>query len=233
MTARDWSLNSGERQTSPWFEDANAAHRERYMWAAKVLGWRGGHARQSGIDAFCGTGYGTNFLVERTECADIVGLDGSREAIAVARAAHRSGHFRACSFPAPFHELARPGAEDFIVSLESIEHVVDDACFVRAFHEALRPGGDLLVSVPNETRLPLASFRNQFHVRHYTRHALRELLTGAGFEALAWYGQNIHRYVGDGPARDGRIPDVEQVVFELGDGGAEPCCWLVHCRKGS
>lgn len=226
--ARDWSLHSGERQQSPDFADANAAHRSRYAWAAETLGDRRG---RFGVDVFCATGYGTTHLADRTR-ATMIGIDGCDEAITVARhaARHRQDvEFQVHRFPCTI----AIGLADFIVSLESIEHVDDDAGFVRALAGMLAPGGELLISVPNEARIPCASFGNPFHVRHYTPGQLRALMNESGLELMGEYSQHIHHYVstGWGVQRRGRIPDAEQVVRVDPGWKSNPCALLAHYRK--
>ena len=65
-----------------------------------------------------------------------------------------------------------------------MEHVRDDAAFVRAAHRLLAPGGHLLLFVP---ALPAiyGSLDEAFeHFRRYTRPVLAERLRGAGLEPL-------------------------------------------------
>lgn len=220
---RDWSLRSGERQHSPHFADANAAHRARYAWAADLLGDRRG---QSGADVFSATGYGTAYLAHRTG-ATMRGFDGCSEAIAVAATAHPGIVFSAAAYPCPLPV----DAMDFVVSLESVEHVEDDAGFAAALAAMLVPGGDLLVSVPNEERIPCAAFGNRFHVRHYTPASL--LARFAGLALVATYAQHIHRYVETafGVQRRGRIPDAAQTVVADPGWASNPCALLAHFRR--
>jgi 2-polyprenyl-3-methyl-5-hydroxy-6-metoxy-1,4-benzoquinol methylase len=226
VKTRDWSLGSGERQTSPFFGDVNAAHRERYAWAASMIGERPG---LTAADVFCATGYGTRYLADQTHTT-LWGIDGSDEAIARAAAAHGDGAtFAVRQFPCALPEHAF----DFVVSIESIEHVEDDAAFVRALVGMLVPGGALLLSVPNEERIPCAEFKNPFHVRHYTPAALRALVAAAGLTVVTEYSQHIHRFVRTawGVQRQGRIPDAEQCVREDPGWASNPCALLAHCRR--
>lgn len=55
-------------------------------------------------------------------------------------------------------ELERPahqGAYEGVVCMEVLEHVVDQEAMLEFFHKLLVPGGQILVSVPVETGLPL------------------------------------------------------------------------------
>lgn len=226
MTAtRDWSLASGERQTSPHFADANAAHRARYQWAVDML--RAVPVR-FGADVFSATGYGTAYL-SREIGGVWEGFDGSHEAVALAATAHPHLAFSVARFPCPLPV----GTCDAVVSIESIEHVEDDRTFAAALVEMLRVGGDLLVSVPNEDRIPAAAFGNRFHVRHYTPDTLTALFAGLGLEVIGRYGQRIHRFVETayGPQRRGRVDDALQGVQPDPAWDSVPCALLAHYRR--
>lgn len=189
---RDWSLHSGERQTAPTYHEVRANHRVRYEWAAATLGQRPG---QCGLDAFCGTGYGTQLLAHRTGAA-VTGIDGSREAIDFARAHfdHSLVTWRAQQFPFCINLCVNPGRFDFVVSIESLEHVEDADAFFDALAGSLTPGGTLLLSTPNETLCPLAQFRNPYHVRHFTRDEIMGMAARNGLTLVAWLGQFLTPY---------------------------------------
>lgn len=183
---RNWSLQSGERQSAEQYADVKANHRARYDWAVATLGRR---ADQLLLDCFCGNGYGTRRLVDGTG-ATVLGLDGSGEAIAQADRCYGRGDPRVWFAHREFPCALPVETYDAIVSFESMEHVADDALFAARLTEALKPGGRLLLSVPNEAKVPHALFRNPFHVRHYTRAEV--LARFAGLQLDAWYGQDIH-----------------------------------------
>jgi SAM-dependent methyltransferase len=62
---------------------------------------------------------------------------------------------------------------DLVVAVEVLEHVEDDAAFVRNAHRVLRPGGIFLMTTPNGDFVPNT---NPDHKRHYTRRHLAERL---------------------------------------------------------
>ena len=130
--AHDFSLHSGERQTAPRYSEIRADHRARYEWADARL-----PENSMGADLFCGIGYGTHLLAKRRL---VVGIDGSVAAISQARQHYNSSgtHFRCAVWPGP---LYLSGC-DFIVSLESLEHVEDGAGFFKAMADALKPVAD-------------------------------------------------------------------------------------------
>jgi SAM-dependent methyltransferase len=167
---RDWSLESGERQTAATFAEVKANHRARYEWAAREIGvapdaWV--------LDLFCGTGYGSRWIADQCRCS----IRFAREHFGTPKIV-----FAAEVFPFPLL-----GTYDAIVSFESLEHVVNDVTLAQVMVDALRPGGRLLLSVPNERKLPHATFRNRFHVRHYTREQVVALFPTLTLDA--WFGQ--------------------------------------------
>jgi 2-polyprenyl-3-methyl-5-hydroxy-6-metoxy-1,4-benzoquinol methylase len=206
---RDWSLDSGERQTAERYEDVKANHRARYDWACDRLG---DCPDALILDLFCGNGYGSRRIADRTR-ATVVGMDGSEAAISQATACYArpwrvSFAHRVFPFDLPANTY------DAIVSFESMEHVKDDALMAQAMVDALKPGGLLLMSVPNERKLPHASFRNRFHVRHYTREAIVALFGHAhGLTLEAWYGQNVKDY-----EAGKRLPDEDMSLLPETEG---------------
>jgi SAM-dependent methyltransferase len=76
------------------------------------------------------------------------------------------------------------GSADALVAVNVMEHVRDDAGFLRAAHRLLAPGGHALLFVP---ALPAiyGSLDEAFeHFRRYTRRELDEGLRGAGLRPL-------------------------------------------------
>ncbi|MEL7061320.1 MAG: methyltransferase domain-containing protein [Acidobacteriota bacterium] len=72
------------------------------------------------------------------------------------------------------------GSFDAAVSVEVVEHVEDDATFIRQIARVLRPGGFVYLTTPNgDYRRNEGSDHNPDHVRHYTRAQLRALLDPA------------------------------------------------------
>ena len=67
----------------------------------------------------------------------------------------------------------RDASFDCVVAVEVIEHVEEDAAFVREVRRVLRPGGIFLATTPNGDWVVNA---NADHKRHYRRGQLRDLL---------------------------------------------------------
>ena len=56
---KDYSLNSGERQTAKTLDGIRADHTARYLAAVEFLQQHYGNEPIKGYDDFCGTGYGS------------------------------------------------------------------------------------------------------------------------------------------------------------------------------
>jgi SAM-dependent methyltransferase len=70
---------------------------------------------------------------------------------------------------------------DVVGAFDVLEHVEDDEAFLRGMYRALRPGGRLLVTVPQHPRLWSAADEYAHHVRRYTRRELLQKVDRAGF----------------------------------------------------
>ena len=73
---------------------------------------------------------------------------------------------------------------DFVITFQVIEHIDDDAAFVREIARVLRPGGRMILTTPNA---PMSLTRNPWHVREYRIDELRRLLSEA-FSAVETHG---------------------------------------------
>jgi SAM-dependent methyltransferase len=81
---------------------------------------------------------------------------------------------------------AIPFAEEFdaIGIFDVLEHIADDGQVLQEVHRALRPGGGLLLTVPQHPWLWSRADVRACHVRRYRAGALRRRLEAAGFEIL-------------------------------------------------
>lgn len=74
---------------------------------------------------------------------------------------------------------------DVIGAFDVIEHIEDDRAVMRQVYKAVRPGGGLLVTVPQHPFLWTSYDEYGHHKRRYTRRSLARLLLDAGFEIVA------------------------------------------------
>lgn len=136
------------------------------------------------LDAACGCGYGSKILHDAGN--KVVGVDFYPLAV----------EWATTRFPGPEYLCAdisdRPwsGGFDWIVSLETIEHLKYPVPVLKAFREA---DCRLVVSTPNEE---LYKFRPEKfakdhspHFRHYTPKEFDDLLAGVGFKVVSRHCQ--------------------------------------------
>lgn len=183
--SKDFSFESGERQTSGDLKQIRRDHLVRYELAANIINEK---KCSSVLDVFCGNGYGSFLLATTTNCT-IKAIDGSSEAISFAKE-HYNNHN--ISFESKIFPFQESQSFDFIVSLESIEHIDEDCQFLKMLYDSLVPGGYLLLSTPNEEALDLKINPNHFHFRHYTIDSIREMLQKNNFSLISFWGQNTY-----------------------------------------
>lgn len=189
---RDFSLHSGERQTGTSLADIRYDHRARYSYIADYLSSSGTIRENAfGLDIFCANGYGAYLVSETLNCV-LLGVDASMEAIACANSHYSNGRTFFAHKAFPF-QLPK-AAFNFVICLESLEHVVDASDLLREISESVRPGGYLFLSTPNERLFSLAKNPDKFHCRHYTMPELLALVEEVtDLELLNWAGQNLYK----------------------------------------
>ncbi len=121
------------------------AHTRRYTLAREFV-----RPGMRILDAACGLGYGAPILRAHPDVA-VTGVDCSEFAIAYARL-----HYTRPGSPDRFLrgdatrlDFAADATFDLVTSFETIEHVIDPAAFLTELARVLKPGGRLVLSVPN------------------------------------------------------------------------------------
>ncbi len=106
-------------------------------------------AGKTALDVGCGAGLMTEALARMGGA--VTGLDAAPENVAVA-AAH--GEAQGLSLSYICKDVAEfSGQFDLVTSMEVIEHVADPALFTASLAARLAPGGLMIISTPNRTRL--------------------------------------------------------------------------------
>ena len=211
---KDYSLNSGERQTATTVDGIRFDHRVRYQFAIEVLSGFEVLTRMNVLDIFCGNGYGTYMISQQVPNAHITGTDASKEAIEAANEHFKLSNncFTLNEFPFSLPRLAY----DVVICFESLEHVERYDLFAEEIMGALRPGGKLFLSTPNDSIHSLALNPHKFHFKHYTTPEIRGLFQGIGSIDAA-YGQNIHHFDLHGRNTHQLLP-IEQICLREAEG---------------
>jgi len=125
----------------------------------------------------CGTGFVLAAVAERFPAWSVHGYDIHAEAVAFSR--QRAP--RATVEQADLHHLPAGAPLDMIGAFDVIEHLDDDLGALRSLHRRLRPGGHLVLTVPQHPGLWSPYDEAAKHRRRYRRAEMRRRLTEAGF----------------------------------------------------
>lgn len=158
------------------------AHVVRYQLAATLI-----RPGDTVLDAACGLGYGSHVLASLSPAARITGIDLSDWAVDFARRNYASDRvdFRCGSLPEALDEVA-DASVDFVVSLETLEHVTDPQALLAAFERVLKPGGRIFVSVPNDWADETGEDPNPHHLHVYDWARVRDELAAHFVVESAW-----------------------------------------------
>lgn len=135
---------------------------------------------QRGCELGCGTGYVLAGLRQAAPDVHWVGGDMHIEGLQAART-------RVPGVPLVQMDVERPpfrAVFDVVCLFDVLEHVADDDAVLRAAHGLVRPGGGLIVTVPQHAWLWSAVDEFSLHHRRYSRRGLRTVVQRAGFRLL-------------------------------------------------
>lgn len=162
-----------------WFQFATADHfwmQWRHCLLVRALQCAGDDVRNA-LEIGCGHGVAREML-ERDLGIPVDGCDLNRTALETAK----PGKGNLFVYNILDQKSSLLGRYDAVLLLDVIEHIDDDAAFVRAALRHLRSGGIVAVNVPAIMMLFSDYDRVAGHVRRYTRHGLRGLLERCGVE---------------------------------------------------
>ena len=202
---KDFSLNSGERQTGVNLGEIRLDHRLRYEFAAQLLKKEEKNINQC-LDIFCGNGYGTFMMAKEFPNKTFRAIDGSQEAITAAKNNYSLKNISFLSRIFPFN--LENGFYEMIVCFESLEHIENDQLLIEIISNSLKENGFLLISVPNDNIISLRKNPHPFHFRHYKHDEIVALLQKS-FEIMDWYGQNTYHLNQNGLNSFELLPDCE------------------------
>jgi 2-polyprenyl-3-methyl-5-hydroxy-6-metoxy-1,4-benzoquinol methylase len=126
------------------------------------------------LEIGCGTGHNLPMLA-RFGDVDAIEIDESSRKIAARRLGRDVGQ-------SPLPELSGvpEGRYDMVALLDVLEHVEDDRAALRAIAARLRPGGTVLLTVPQYPWMWSGHDVANHHHRRYTKKTLRAAIADAG-----------------------------------------------------
>lgn len=136
----------------PMLDEAPPGYNWRWHWPSAYsfcTGRKPKHNRVRILDAGCGTGVGTEYLVHLNPEAEVVGIDLSAGAIKVAtERCQRSGADRVTFHNLSIYDVAQvPGQFDMINCVGVLHHMPDPIRGIQALAGKLKPGGILHIFV--------------------------------------------------------------------------------------
>ena len=153
-------IPEGHHQTLTYGE-----HLSRYLSVLKIV------KGKTVLDIASGAGYGTKLIASAAK--QVYGIDYSEDAIEYAKK-----HYGAQNITyrvGDAHEIPLDdNSVDIVVSLETIEHLKRPATFVNEVKRILKPGGQFVVSTPNDDEFIEG---NEFHLHEFDLKELRSLIS--------------------------------------------------------
>jgi SAM-dependent methyltransferase len=133
---------------------------------------------KSFFEVGCGTGFVLAGVHEKFPRMRLAGSEIFADGLAIAKA--RLPNFELYQMDA--RRISFDSEFDVIGAFDVLEHVIEDENVLVQMFNAVRPGGGLLVTVPQHPFLWSASDEHAMHQRRYNRAELRTKVDSAGFE---------------------------------------------------
>jgi len=132
------------------------------------------------LEVGCGTGFVLAGLEQAFPGLQLAGTDIFTEGLAMARSrAPGIEVFQMDACRMPFHEEF-----DVIGAFDTLEHIDRDEQVLAEFRRSCKPGGGIILTVPQHPFLWSAADEYAFHKRRYTRQDLLSKIVRAGFDPL-------------------------------------------------
>lgn len=157
-------------QGSFWFRTRNRL----ILWTLK----RHRPTMERYLEIGCGTGF-----VLSAVCASFPGLEATGSEVFVAGLPHARRRLPGVELLQMDAQRVPYNAEfDAVGAFDVLEHIDDDDRVLREVHRSLKPGGALVVTVPQHPRLWSAQDDYAHHVRRYRIGELASKMRAAGFQ---------------------------------------------------
>lgn len=155
-----------------WFRARNSL----IIWALK----RHFPTFRSFLEIGCGTGFVLSGIAKAFPTAKVVGSEVFSEGLAFAARRVPTGRF----VQMDAHCIPYEDAFDVVGAFDVLEHIPEDDVVLAQMYRTLRPGGGLLLTVPQHPWLWSPVDEYSCHVRRYTSAQLHSKIEAAGFEIV-------------------------------------------------
>ncbi len=149
------------------------------------------------LDLGCGSGETSGHLKEEGRFQWVCGVEGSPDAAALAQTRMNRvliGDIEKIEYPFESESF------DLILTLDILEHLVDPWATLKKLSRLLKPGGSIVVSIPNvrhysvvipliflgDWRYTQEGLLDSTHIRFFTKKTAARMFTQEGFELKAW-----------------------------------------------
>ena len=137
------------------------------------------------LEIGCGNGSILASIALRAPHIWVVGLD-----INVAALQHQRSNYDQPTIQGDALQLPVAQSFDLIGAFDVLEHIQDDNAALSNIYNALKPGGTLILTVPQHMRLYTNFDIAAGHVRRYERHLLEAQLARVGFSITSSFSFN-------------------------------------------
>lgn len=152
-------------------------HLHRYIFALPYI------VNKNCLDVACGTGYGT--AIVSMLASGVTGVDIDDETIKWAKQ-NNLFYTKVKFLKADLNKEKIPGCYDTIISFETIEHLDTPTEFLEKIKNALKPHGQLILSVPvNEPA-------NPFHKHFFNWQSITRLVESVFGKNIRWFSQKVN-----------------------------------------
>lgn len=182
-------ITSTERESAISLLNVKKEHIFRYNLAREIIIKNYNEKKTFGLDIFCANGYGTYFIGKFVQNSKITGIDGSKDAIKIAKRYYKKENVEYKTEIFPFK--LKENFYDYVICFESLEHIYNPENLLKEIYKSLQENGIFFVSTPNEDLIPLDKNPNQFHIQQFKFHEIKNMLLKTGFKIQETYGQNI------------------------------------------
>ncbi|WP_416049426.1 class I SAM-dependent methyltransferase [Cupriavidus basilensis] len=155
-----------------WFRSRN----ELIIWALRKYF----PGLESFLEVGCGTGFVLSGVSRAFPDARVVGSEIFSDGLAFAAARVNRAQF----LQMDARRIPYVDEFDLVAAFDVIEHIDEDEVVLENLCRAIRPGGGLLITVPQHQWLWSAADTYACHVRRYSAQDILEKLVRAGFEII-------------------------------------------------
>jgi SAM-dependent methyltransferase len=148
---------------------------------SELIQWALGNyfpAAKSFFEVGCGTGFVLAGIRETFPGTRLVGSDIFLDGLAFAKARLPGVEL----YQMDARSIPFEGEFDVVGAFDVLEHLVEDKTALAQMFNAARPGGGLLITVPQQRYLWSASDEHAMHQRRYSRAELRRKVENTGFQ---------------------------------------------------